>query len=144
VEDMTTMCEIHNILLANHFGTRPGRTTTDSIHLLTKMIKDAWRKVQVASVLFLNVKGAFPSVDVNRLIHNMRKQGILKEYTEWMRRWLQNRKTILSFNDYQTDAFEVHNSLDQGDPFLGISYLIYNADLLKLPVLKAGDGYCYS
>jgi ribonuclease HI len=138
-EDMTTMCEIHNILPANHFGARPGRTTTDSIHLLTKTIKDAWRKGQVASILFLDVKGAFPSVDVNRLIHNMKKRGIPREYTEWMRRRLSDRKTTLSFDDYQTDAFEVHNGLDQGDPFSGILYLIYNADLLKIPVLKAGE-----
>jgi UV DNA damage repair endonuclease len=64
-EDIVTMCEKYDILLANHFGVRPGRTTTDSIHLLTKTIKDTWRKGQVASALFLDVKGAFPSVDTN-------------------------------------------------------------------------------
>ena len=72
-EDMTTMCERYNILPANHFGVRLGRTTTDLIHLLTKTIKDTWWKGQVASILFLDVKGAFPSVDIDRLIHNMRK-----------------------------------------------------------------------
>jgi hypothetical protein len=51
-----------------------------------KMVKDAWRKGQVASILFLDIKGAFPSVDINQLIHNMKKRGIPKEYTEWMRR----------------------------------------------------------
>jgi hypothetical protein len=81
-DDIVTMCEKHNILPANHFGARPGRTTTNSIHMLTKTVKDAWQKRQVASTLFLDVKGAFHSVDINRLIHNMRKRGIPKEYTE--------------------------------------------------------------
>jgi hypothetical protein len=139
-EDIVTMCERHNVLPANHFGARPGRTTTDSIHMLTKTVKDAWRKGQVISTLFLDVKGAFPSgVDINRLIHNMRKRGIPEEYTEWMKRRLGNRRTTLSFDDYQTEAFTVLNGLDQGDPFSGICYLIYNADLLKIPILKIGE-----
>ena len=138
-EEMITMCEKHNILPANHFGARPGRTTTDSIHLLTKTVKDAWRKGQVASTLFLDVKSAFPSVDIDRLIHNMRRRGIPKEHTEWIKRRLNNRRTTLAFDDYQTEAFIVLNGLDQGDPHSGVSYLIYNADLLKIPDLKAGE-----
>jgi Endonuclease-reverse transcriptase len=41
-EDIVNMCEQLNIIPANHFSARPGRTTTDAIHLLTKMVKDAW------------------------------------------------------------------------------------------------------
>jgi len=84
-EDIVMMCEEHNILPANHFGAHPGCTMTDSIHLLTKTVKDAWCKGQVASALFLDVKGAFPSVGIDRFIHNMQKRGIPQEYMEWMR-----------------------------------------------------------
>jgi hypothetical protein len=90
-DNIVTMCKKHNILLANHFRARPGCTTTDSIHMLTKTTKDTWHKGQVTSTLFLDVKGAFPSVDVNRLIHNMRKRGIPQEYMEWMERRLGNQ-----------------------------------------------------
>jgi Reverse transcriptase (RNA-dependent DNA polymerase) len=90
MEDIVNMCNQHNILPANHFSTRPGCTTTDSIHMLTKTVKDAWRKGQVVSALFLDVKGAFPSIDIDRIIHNMRKRGIPKEYMEWMKRHLKN------------------------------------------------------
>ena len=58
--------------------------------MLTKMVKDAWRKGQVVSTLFLDVKGVFPSIDTNQLIHNMKKRGILEEYTDWMKRQLGN------------------------------------------------------
>jgi len=57
---------------------------------------------------------------------------------EWMKRQLENRQTIISFNDYQTEPFKVLNRLYQGDPYLGVSYLIYNADMLKIPLLRAG------
>jgi hypothetical protein len=84
------MCEHYNILPVNHFGPRPGCTTTDSIHLLAIIVKDAWRKGQVASILFLDVKGVFPSVNIDRLIHNMRMRSIPKEYTDWMKQCLGN------------------------------------------------------
>jgi Reverse transcriptase (RNA-dependent DNA polymerase) len=83
-DEVASMCEKFNIIPANHFGARPGRTTTDSIHMLTKIVKDAWQKGQVASALFLDVKSTFPSVSIDRLIHNIHKRGIPKEYTEWM------------------------------------------------------------
>ena len=138
-EEIVRICEKFNILPTNHFGARPGRTTTDSIHMLTKIVKDAWRKGQVVSILFLDVKGAFPSVNIKRLIHNMRKRGIPSEYTEWMKRRLENRQTTLSFDDFQTELFAVLNGLDQGDPFSAICYLLYNADLLKIPDIKKGE-----
>ena len=58
-DDIVTMCEKHNIP-ANHFRARPGHTTTDSIHMLTKTVKDAWCKGQVMSTLFLDVKRCLP------------------------------------------------------------------------------------
>jgi len=64
-EDIVTMCKKYDILTTNHFGTRLGQTTMDSIHLLTKMIKDTWHKGQVALALFLDVKGTFPCIDIN-------------------------------------------------------------------------------
>ena len=60
-EDLVHLTEKHALLLANHFGGRPGRTTTDSLHLLVDTVKAAWRHKQVASVLFLDVEGAFPN-----------------------------------------------------------------------------------
>jgi hypothetical protein len=72
----------------------------------------------------------------------MRRQGIPKEYMEWMKRQLESRRTTLSFDDYQTELFIVLNGLDQGDPFSGICYLLYNADILKVPDIKAENGHC--
>jgi len=53
------MSEKHRILPANHFGCRAGRSTSDSLHYVTKAAKDAMAKDKVVSVLFLDIKGAF-------------------------------------------------------------------------------------
>ena len=121
-----------------HFRARPGRTTMDSVHLLVKAVKYAWRKNQVASVLFLDIKGAFPSVDIIRLIHNIRKRGYLVGFNNWYTRRLADRQTTLTFDNYQTNNFKVGNGLDQGDPFSGSGFLVYNSDLPKITDVKRG------
>ena len=69
----------------------------------------------------------------------MRKRGIPKEYTEWMRRCLKNRSTSIFFDNYDTETFTVKNGLDQGDPFSGICYLLYNAGLLKVYIIRDSE-----
>jgi hypothetical protein len=73
-EIISNLVETHNLLPKNHFGGRPGRTTTDAIQYLVHKIKDAWRDDQVVSVLFLNVEGAFPNAVTSRLLHNLKKR----------------------------------------------------------------------
>jgi hypothetical protein len=73
-DQMTYYLERHQLLPATHFGGRPGRSTTDSLHLLEETIKNAWRTKKVASVLFLDIEGAFPNAVTDRLLHNMKKR----------------------------------------------------------------------
>src|ERR1700723_175242 len=138
-EDLVQNCEKLGILPKNHFGGRPGRSTTDSVHLLVQMIKDAWRKGLVVSVLFLYVKGAFPSVDIKRLVHNLRERGIPKEHTDWMLRRLEGRKTRLLFDDFKSRFLEIEGGLDQGDPLSVITYLLYNACFLECLQMEEGE-----
>ncbi|OBZ68013.1 hypothetical protein A0H81_12024 [Grifola frondosa] len=77
--------EKHSLLADHHYGGRPGRTTTDSLHLITKTVKDAWRSGKVASILFLDIKAAFPSADPECLFHDMRMRGVPEQLTDWLR-----------------------------------------------------------
>jgi hypothetical protein len=73
VEHLTFYIEKYHLLSDHHFGGRPSCTTTDTLHLLTYRTKDAWRKGNVASVLFLNIKGAFPNAAPEKLIRNTKR-----------------------------------------------------------------------
>jgi ribonuclease HI len=132
-EELTYIAEKYSLLPANHFGGRPGRTTTDSMHLLVAKIKDAWRIGKVASILYLDVDGAFPNAVPERLIHNMRKRAVPKQYVNFIGRMLNGRRTRLRFDDFTSPAFEISNGIGQGDPLSMILYLFYNADLLDIP-----------
>ena len=79
-DKISYFCETRNLLPPTQFGGRPARMTTDSMLLMMHTIKEAWRKCKVASVLFLDVQGAFPNMVKEVLIHNMRTQGVPSQY----------------------------------------------------------------
>ena len=79
-EDLSHLVEKHQLVPSTHFGGRPGHTTTDALHYLVYKVKKAWCEGKVASILFLDVEGAFPSVVTDRLIHNLCKRGIPAAY----------------------------------------------------------------
>ncbi|KAF8875639.1 hypothetical protein BD779DRAFT_1449924, partial [Infundibulicybe gibba] len=56
-----------------------------------------------------------------------------------MTRRLEGRKTILTFDDYRSEPFNVENGLDQGDPFSLICYVIYNSGILDIPEKNGGE-----
>jgi len=70
--DLSFLVETHGMLPSGQFRGRPGRNTTDAMHVVASKIKDAWRAGKVAMALFLDVQGAFPNTVKAQLIHNMR------------------------------------------------------------------------
>ena len=132
-DQITYYSEKYNLLPVTHFGGRPGRSTTDAVHLLVHKIKSAWRQHNVASVLFLDIKGAFPNAVPVRLVHNLRKRGIPRRYANFIEVMLENRITYLWFNDHTSDAINIDNGIGQGDPLSMVLYQFYNADILDIP-----------
>ena len=84
-EDLRQVSETKHLLPGTHFGGRPGRSTGDALHLIAQYVKDAWRKKQVASALFLDVKAAFLSVDVECLLSKMQELKVPRQYILWLR-----------------------------------------------------------
>ena len=125
-EEPVIMCEKTSILPMNHFGERLGRATTDSIHLMAKLVKDAWRRGEVASLLCLDVKAVFPSAAVDVLLQEMKICGVPEGHVDWFERRLERRKTTLMFNDFKSDIFNIKEGIDQGDAQSLIAWIIYN------------------
>ena len=124
--------EAHNLLPNTHFGGRPGRSTSDSLHLFETTVRHAWRQGNVVSALFLDIEGAFPNAVTDRLIHNMRIRRLPKAITSYTERLLRGRKTRLRFDDYVSDWVAITNGIGQGDPLSMILYIIYNSDLVDV------------
>jgi hypothetical protein len=70
-EDILYLVEKETLLPTNHYGGRPGRMTTDAVHILVDKVKTAWRQGKIVSILFLDVEAPFPNAVTDRLLHNL-------------------------------------------------------------------------
>ena len=106
-EDLVKMAEIHQLIPKNHYGCRPGQTTIDALHYVTAAAKDAWQRGNTMAILFLDIKGAFPSVILECLIYDMCSRGIPEEYTGWIKQKVKARCTTICFDNFNTTAIEI-------------------------------------
>src|SRR5882724_3314937 len=104
----------------------------DSLPYVTKFMKDAWRRKEVVSGLFLDIRSAFPSVVLEWLVHDMRKRGVLREYTNWFVCKVSGHCTTLKFNGYKSKVFLLSKGLNQGCLLLGLAFQFYISDLIDI------------
>ena len=72
-DTLSYLTEKYELLPAQHYGGRPGRTAEDAMMILSENIHEAWKIGEIYSAVFMDVAGAFNNVHHERLIHNMRK-----------------------------------------------------------------------
>ena len=121
------------------FNRCPSRTTSDSLLLLTHKIKDAWRNNRVASVLFLDIQGAFSNVVKEVLIHIMCTRAVPSQYIRVTKLMLTGRNTRLSFDDFMSEPIAINNGNNQGCPLSMLFYAFYNTGILELSPPKSPD-----
>jgi hypothetical protein len=126
-DQLTYYSEKYQLLPKHHYGGRPGHTTMDVVHTLVHSIKHEWQRGNIVPVLFLDIEGAFPNTVPERLIHNLRRRGILGRYANFVAGMLRDRTTFLRFDSYSSEAISIDNSIGQGDP---LSMVLTNSTML--------------
>ncbi len=126
--------EKHQLLPRTHIGGRKGRSTEHAIHMVIEKIYEAWNRAegQVASLLLLDVSGAFDNVSHKRLLHNLRKRRIDEKIVTWIASFLGSRHTHIVVDGYKSRKYNIATGIPQGSPLSPILYLFYNADLIEI------------
>jgi hypothetical protein len=70
------LTDVHRLFPSRHTGGRKLASTEHTIHFLLQRIHQAWAQGKVASLLLLDVSGAYDNVSRERLLHNLRKHRI--------------------------------------------------------------------
>ena len=91
----------------------------------------AWLRGEVATVLLLDITGAFDNVSHTRLLHNLKKRRIGGNMANWILSFLSDRSTIISLPEFTSEVFKTGTGIPQGSPISPILYLFYNADLME-------------
>ncbi|KAI6777578.1 uncharacterized protein J7T54_004478 [Emericellopsis cladophorae] len=101
------------------------------MHFLLQRIHRAWSEGKVASLLLLDVSGAYDNVSKERLLHNLRKRRVSMGIVNWVASFLTSRSTSLKLQEYTDPSTAIQTGIPQGSPISPILYLFYNADLIE-------------
>lgn len=133
-EDLSALVEHHQMPLRTHFGGCPSCTTTDQLHHIVTQIKDTWRNGKAATVLYLDIAGAFPNAVRDHLIHNLKMRGVPIGYIKFVDMMLTDHFTQMRFDNFVSELIAVMNGIGQGCLLSMLLYLFYNADICDIPV----------
>ena len=128
---VTSAAEAHGLLPAEQMGNREHRSTELAIRLVVAQVQEAWRQRATASLLQLDISGAFDTVNHTRLLATLREQGFPRWVVVWVRAWLSNRVAILHFDGQQTGDIPVVAGVPQGSPLSPVLFILYIASLYK-------------
>lgn len=127
------LAEQYKMLPKAQMGGRKHRDTTSALELITEQIHTVWSKGGdwIASVLSLDMTGAYDHADHIRLINILRQRGLPEWIVLWVESFLSDRTSTLRIGPYKTEVFKVTNGIPQGSPVSPILFLFYNAELIE-------------
>ena len=100
--------------------------------MVVRQVDEVWATGGVASLLSLDILGAFNTVNYVRLLDCLRRAKIPQRMILFVRSFLQDRQTSLVLGKEESRPFEVKQGVLQGSPLSPILFLFYNASLLEL------------
>lgn len=111
------------------FGGLPGRSTTIALRLLISLVYAAWTTGFRATLLSLDIKGAFPRVDREVLLRNLDERGIPGWLVRYIHSFLSNRRSSVHLPGCEPREFFLNTGLPQGSPLSPILFLLFSAPL---------------
>ena len=87
---------------------------------------------KTTSVLFIDIKGAFPNLNRAQLLDICCKIGLPFTCISWIHSFLHSRTMKLAFNnETMTNPITIYTGVPQGSPISPILFLIYANQLFK-------------
>jgi hypothetical protein len=110
---ITKAFEENSLLPRTQMGARSGRATTTALSLLTTTVHSVWQKHPgyVASMLSLDLSGAFDKVSHERLLARLRSKGSPEWLCNTISSFLIGRQTQVSFDGYISAPISVHTGI---------------------------------
>jgi hypothetical protein len=113
---LSYLAETYHVLPLTHIGGRKMRSTEHALHAVTHKIYETWcqNNGQVASLLLLDVSGAFDNVSHARLLHDLRKRRVGEKTVKWIESFLSNRHTSIAIDGFRSTAYQINTGIPQG------------------------------
>lgn len=128
---VTQAAEANGLLPDEQMGNREHRSTEMAVRLVVAQVQEAWRQKATASLLQLDISGAFDTVNHTRLLATLRELGFPRWLVLWTKNWLTNREAILYFDGQAASPTAIRAGVPQGSPLSPVLFILYIASLYK-------------
>ena len=126
---LSKVAEEARLLPEIQMGFRKGRSTESALFLLTSQVEKVWKEGMVASLLSLDISGAYDRVLPKILQQILERKGIPLWLSSWILSFCTSRSTTLVFDDSESSAIPIHCGVPQGSSLSPILFLFYISEL---------------
>ena len=126
---LSKIAEEAGLLPDIQMGFRKGRSTEAALFLLTSQVEKVWKEGMVASLLSLDISGAYDRVLPKILQQILKRKGIPAWLASWIYSFCDKRSTTLVFDDSECYSIPIHCGVSQDSPLSPILFLFYISEL---------------
>ncbi len=133
IKRLNNITEIHHMLSDAQMRARCKWFMISTLNLLVDQIHMMWDcKIKyIAFMLSLNIIKLFNQVLHIKLLHTLKMKRTSDYIVEWACSFLENRKTLLRFNEQTSDIRKINANISQKSFISLILFLFFNASLIK-------------
>ncbi|OBS20651.1 hypothetical protein FPOA_06995 [Fusarium poae] len=131
----------YNVLHSQQAGALPKRSATDLVTALIHDIEVAFAHKKVATLVTMDIQGAFDTVMRNRLVLRLREQGWPEHLARWAESFMKDRLARVRYQDTITPFTPLQCGLPQGSPVSPILFLLYTEPIYRLGNPQGRFGY---
>lgn len=131
----------YNVLHQQQAGALPKRSATDLVTALIHDIEEAFARKKVATLVTMDIQGAFDTVMRNRLVLRLRQQGWPDHLARWAGSFMDGRSARVRYQDTVTPSSPLLCGLPQGSPVSPILFLLYTEPIYRLSNPQGRFGY---